>query len=358
MTAGPHPVHVHGAAVSMSWADRTKSLTDLIFDGVTAALADAGIAMDRVESVVLAAHDLIDGRSLSSMVTSPAAGAYLRDEIRLADDGLAALSLGAARIAAGEAEYSVVAAWGRASEGDPVAASRAAMDPFLVQPLGLGEIDVSAFRCTRWLATYPDRAGDRAASRRQRTARAGRNPRAHGGAHPLPYPLTDEDGPAWADIVAAAIIGRPPAPVRIAGIGHGTDLPSVGERDLLGMPALRAAAEAASAEAAIRIDALDLYEIDGMTLADEALALEALGLCAPGAGFATYAEADRVNRSGGSAAGWCYPAMGLVRFCEAFRQAGGRAGTAQHPAPVRTALATGSAPIGGQTQTAVILDAR
>ena len=45
----------------------------------------------------------------------PAAGAYLRDEIRHGDDGAAALQQPSC-VEAGEAERSIVAAWGRASE--------------------------------------------------------------------------------------------------------------------------------------------------------------------------------------------------------------------------------------------------
>ena len=359
MSTGQRSAFVHGAAVSMTWADASRSLTDLIFDGVSAALADAGIGMDQVDSVVLAAHDLIDGRSLSSMVTAPAAGAYLRDEIRLADDGLAALSLGAARVAAGESVFTVVAGWGRASEADFVSTSRAAMDPFMAQPLGLTEFDVSAFRLSRWLGTHPGRGADRAAAAEQRARRAGFNPRAVAGiglSHPMPHPIRVIEGPRWADVVAAAVIGAAPAPVRVAGVGHGTDMPEVGERDLLAMPALRAAAAMASAAAGIRWDGVDLYELDGMTLSDEVLSLEALGLCTPGDGFTAYAASDRINRSGGAGAGWCYPAMGLARFVEAYLQLTRKAGAVQYAPPARTALATGMAPIGGQTQTAVILE--
>jgi acetyl-CoA C-acetyltransferase len=94
--------------------------------------------MHDVDGVVIAAHDLIDGRSLSSMITGPAAGAHLRDEIRVSDDGLVAVSLAATRIQAAEASKVVVAAWGRASEGDVERLSRVAFDPVVTeQPLGL-----------------------------------------------------------------------------------------------------------------------------------------------------------------------------------------------------------------------------
>ena len=59
------------------------------------------------------------------MVTAPAAGAYLRDEIRSGDDGAAAFAAAVVRIEAGEASRSIVATWGRASEHDVGAVSRA-----------------------------------------------------------------------------------------------------------------------------------------------------------------------------------------------------------------------------------------
>ena len=118
----------------------------------------------------------------------------------------------------------------------------------------------------------------------------------------------------------------------------------MGDRDWLERPALRTAVEQALGEARLSLKDLDLFEIDGMTLADEALALEAIGLAEPGDGFGLYARSDRINPSGGSAAGWCYPAMGLVRFAECLLRldAGGKRG-----------VAVGSSPIGDQTQTAV-----
>ena len=76
-------VFIEGVAVEISWADRTRSLTELIFETVSKAVADAGEGWTGIDSVVLAAHDLVDGRSLSSMVTAPAAGAATRLAPRL-----------------------------------------------------------------------------------------------------------------------------------------------------------------------------------------------------------------------------------------------------------------------------------
>lgn len=334
----------------MSWADGSKSLEELIFAGVSSALATSGVAIDTIDSVVLAAHDMVDGRSLSSMVTAPAAGAYLRDEIRLSEDGLAALSLASARVAAGETEFSIVAAWGRASEGNYLKVSQASMDPFMEQAFGLTEADISALRLSRWLGAHGEHTTARARAAEVRYGRANRNPRAVDASAPLMrlnLPLQETDAPRYADVVIAAIIGAKASPFRIAGIGHGTDATLPGDREWLARPALRTAVDLSLADAGITLADIDLFEIDGMTLADEAISLEALGLAPPGDGFNLYTSSDRINQSGGSAAGWCYPAMGLVRFAEClYRLEGG----------VRRALAVGSSPVGGQTQTAVVVE--
>ena len=353
------PVYLHGAATSVGWGDSRRSLTDMIFATVTDALRQSDAHMDAVASVVIAAHDLIDGRSLSSMVTAPAAGSYLKDEMRVDEDGLVAASFAAARIEAGEARLSVVAAWGRASEGAPDSVSRVGFDPAFEKPLGLQELDISAVRLSAWLARYGDPGDSRAAATAARSMRAGRSPRAlrvPSRDSVLAYPLRQAEGPKWADIVVAMIIGAAPSPVRVGGVGHATDLPRPGERDLVGMPALRQSAEMALRGSARGIDSIDLFEIDGMTLVEEALALESLGLAAPGHAFEHYALAENVNRAGGSAAAWCYPAMGLMRLAECFHQLSGTAGATQLDTAPRRAMAIGSSPLGAQTHTAVVLE--
>lgn len=361
MAGSQHPsAYVHGVAVDVSWADDSASLTDLIFRGVTAALTDAGMTMDPVDSVVLAAHDLIDGLSLSSMVTSPAAGAYLRDEIRTTDDGLNALSLGAARIEAEESEWTVVAAWGRTSEGDYQHVSRYSFSPGLEQPFGLEDLSVSALRMSAWLGRYSGQAETRQAAMAARLKRAASNPRSLQGESrklSLQAPLQIADAPKPGDIVVAAVLGRKPSPLRIAGVGHGTDFPSVGDRNMLAMPALKAAALGAAKAAQTELGAFDLFEIDGATLCDEALGLEALGLAAPGEGFATLARDTRFNPSGGSASAWSYPTNGLVRFAEACFQLRGTAGASQLPGALKRALATGNSAVAAQTVAAVALEA-
>jgi hypothetical protein len=352
-------VYVQGFAVHVGWEEPELSLGDFIYRGVKAALADAQVDIAEIESVVLASHDLVDGRSLSSMVTAPPAGAYLRDEIRLSEDGLAALSLAAARIEAEETEYSIVAAWGRSSEGDHRQISRRSFDPGFVQPFGMDEMLASAMRMTAWLQRHPEAAADRPAAAARRAESASRNERAIGRPtrpQVLSFPLQPGDGPAVADLVVAVILGRRPTALRITGIGHGTDASAFGDRDVAGLRALRDAAAVATKAAGLDADRFDIYELDGMTLGDEAMALEAAGVAPAGRGLAVLGQDPRTNPSGGSAAAWAFPVNGLMRFAEACHQLRGTAGPVQLAGSPRTALVSGFSSVAAQAATAVALE--
>jgi hypothetical protein len=351
-------VYIEGVALEFSWADPTRSLTELIFSTVSKAVHDAGGTYDGIDSVVLAAHDLVDGRSLSSMVTAPAAGAYLRDEVRYSDDGAGAFAAAMARIEAGEAERSIVAAWGRASEHDVEELSRALFDRIFLAPLGLEELHISALNAQKWRLNGGDHSYAEAAQAR-RAAAAKSNPRAlhHGGRRSRPaYPLTEDHLPLWGDVVAAVVISGRPAAVKVKGLGLSSEPYWPGDRGLAKAPALRRAGERALSEAQISVDSIDLFEMDGMTLYDEAIALEAIGAAAAGQGMRKLATDARCNPSGGSMAGYGVPAMGLARIVEATLQLRGDAGPIQQARP-RTALASGLSVTAAQTQTVVILEA-
>jgi hypothetical protein len=336
-------VYVQGSSVRRTWRDSRRSLTELIFDCVAEALARAGRRAADVDSVVLAAHDLVDGRSLSSMVTAPAAAAYLKDEVRLADDAAVAFVLGSARIRSGSSRVTVVAGWGRASEGQPDRIANALFDPFFTRPLGMTELAVSALRASAALRAHPGYErwrGPVSAIRRSRTTPEGAWPAA-------PAPLRETELPCWGDVVAAAVLSSDPGPVEVRGVGMSTEAYQVGDRDLLGVPSLRSASAAALAMAGRPIAEVDVLELDGLTAFDDALALEAIGAATTGDGMRVLAERPRLNADGGSAAGYCAPAMGLVRICNAFQQLAVEEGS--------LALATGANVVAGQSHTAAVL---
>jgi len=350
-------VFIESAALDIGWRDETRNLSELIFRTVRRALDESREGLQGIESVVLAAHDLVDGRSLSSMVTAPAAGAYLRDEIRYGDDGAAALAAAVVRIEAGEATRSIVAAWGRASEHDVDALSKALFDPFVQGPLGLDELQVSALRAQSWVQAGGRRTDHAQAVARRRAAAAANARAVHDTTRSsVPsYPLTRDDLPVWADVVAAVVLSSKGGSVRVRGLGQASEPYAVGDRKLLAMPSARRACDLALAEAGMALTDLDLFELDGLTLLDEAILLEAIGLAAPGEGLSVLARDARINASGGGAAGYCAPTMGLARVVEAALQIQGRAGAVQRPG-VRRALAMGSSVVAAQTHTAVVLE--
>jgi acetyl-CoA C-acetyltransferase len=351
-------VFIDSAALEISWRDERRNLSELIFDTVRRAIDEGGRGMTGINSVVLAAHDLVDGRSLSSMVTAPAAGAYLRDEIRYGDDGAAAFAAAVVRVEAGEAERSIVAAWGRASEHDVDAVSRSLFGPLFGTPLGLEELHVSGMRAQSWIQAG-GRCENRAAATARRREAAQGNPRAlrkSGRVSEPSYPLSPDDLPQWADVVAAVIISSRPGGVKVSGMGQSSEPYAIGDRKLATMPGLARAAQQALAEAGIAATDCDVVEVDGLTLFDEAIALEATGFATKGNGLTVLAGDRRVNPSGGSAAGYCAPAMGLARIVEATLQLTRRAGANQLPV-ARRAIATGSSIVAAQTHTAVILEA-
>lgn len=342
-------VRVEGVGLRVGTLDRSLSLPELIFAVVSDALSDAGVTMDDVDSIVIAAHDLVDGRSLSSMITGPAAGAYLRDEIRVSEDGLVALSLGAARIEAGESVRTVVAAWGRASEGDPERTSRAGFDPFLEQPLGMSNDVVSALRASDYLRLFDGSSRMQAAQ--ARLDRAGVV--AKDLAKPV-YPLQVGETARSADVAAAVVLTSTGKGVRVTGLGHGTGAGRVADRSLSAPGAARDAVSVALTCAQRNVPDIQVVELCGRSLFDEVVLLEAAGLAPAGEGLAVYAQKQNISPSGGAAAGSCYPADGLVGFVSAVRQLRGEAGRAQvDPAP-RVGLVVAGSAVADQTVTAVV----
>ena len=336
-------VFLHGSAVTTSWADATKSLQDLIFDCVTAALNESQLKAAQLDAVVLGAHDLVDGRGLTNMVTAPAAAAYLKDETRLGDDGAAAFVLADARVRSGSVQTCLVAAWGRASEGPVDHIANALFDPFTTRPLAMTEIGVSGLRATRALVEHPGYLEHRDAA----LDRRGCWPTDPSRASAPPWPLRARELPFWSDVVVAAVLRAEPGPVEVLGVGMGTEPFELGDRDLLALPALRAASTQALNEAACDIAEVGVLELDGLTMFDEALALEAVGAAGPGCGMAGYATDHRLDPAGATGVGYCAPAMGLVRIA--------RAGRRLRECSADRALASGSSVVAAQSQAAVVL---
>lgn len=148
------------------------------------------------------------------------------------------------------------------------------------------------------------------------------------------------------DGAAAVVLTRGPAPVRIAGVGQGTDTLAVRHRpDLTSFSATQTAARAAFAMAGFGPERIDFAEVHDAFSPFELIALEDIGLVPPGkAGRATLDGETAldgrlpINPSGGlKARGHPLAATGISQVVELYWQLTGAASGRQLQG--RTALA-------------------
>ena len=360
---------IAGAAQSGYWLRGSPArLEDLIFETTRAALDDAGVSRDDVDSVVIAASDAVDGRCISSMLTAHAAGAYLKDEIKAADEGSFALIVAALRLLAGEFHTSLVVSWSKPSEGPYELIQTLSTDPFFHRPLGLNHVTSAALMASAYQKRFgPDEDApgnvvlkNRANGRRNRlisgaaevTAAEVRNSRY------VAYPLRAIEVAPPADGACALVLTTEERardlkqrPVYLRGMGWATETYYLGERDLTRFGALETAARRAYDMAGIGdpLSALDVAEVYDATAWHAMLAYEALGFCGPGESGA-FAKSGRLetNPSGGCLSAYPVFSAGLTRAIEAYLQVSGRAGEHQ----VRNAgvaLAHGATGMAGQS---------
>lgn len=152
------------------------------------------------------------------------------------------------------------------------------------------------------------------------------------------------------DGAAALVLTAEPAPVRIAGIGQGTDTLAVRYREsLVSFSATQAAAKAAYRMAGFGPERVEVAEVHDAFAPFELIALEDLGLVPPGkAGRATLAGETTldgrlpVNPSGGlKARGHPLAATGIAQIVEVFWQLMEKAGGRQVAARVGLAHSIG-----------------
>ena len=72
------------------------------------------------------------------------------------------------------------------------------------------------------------------------------------------YPLSADDLPRWADVVAAVIISSRPGGTKVSGMGQSSEPFAIGDRQLAAMPGLARAAQQASSEAKLAATDFDV----------------------------------------------------------------------------------------------------
>lgn len=377
----PDPVAIIGVHQTPYRADVSElSLEESIFQAVHRTLEDADLSLGDIESVVIASADLVDGRVISSMVTSGPAGCYWKDLLNVSSSGEHGLSLGCMRVASGLFRTSLVLTWGRSSEGPLDLVDTYALEPFYSRPVGVNSAIAGALQAQDYRQRYtpPEEVGAWVVVKNRKHGVD--NPLAHlresvsveqvRAAPLVAWPLGKLDLPPASDGVCGFVIasaetarrrGKPVAWVQ--GMAWASDSYWLGERDLASMPSLRIAARQAYDMAGIQdpMRDLDVLEVHDATSYQEILAYEALGLCEPGEGWrlvesGTTARGGTlpVNPSGGVLSSHPPFAAGAVRTAEAALQVMGRAEGRQVEG-ARRALAHASSGLAAQNNTVFIL---
>jgi acetyl-CoA acetyltransferase len=376
------PVGIIGIGmVPMKEAIMDRRLEEIIFEAASAALKDAGIDRSQVDNVVIAASDELDGRSISSMLTAAPAGAYLKDEIKVTDDGAFALTVGAMRILSGIFDVSLVVSWNKTSEIPIDSVMRMRFDPFFHRGLGLNHVTTTALLAHQYKQRYGLEEDIPAQIVVNNRKNALQNKNAHLreeisindvlNSNYVAYPIREKELAPLSDGAVAMVIAsektarklnRHDKLVTLKGFGWALDSYYLGERDITRWVSLETATAQAMKHADIKgINEIDVFECNDQSPYHELITLEGLGLSDYGKGANLVRSGEiainggrPVNPSGGAISSNPYFCTGLIRVAEAYLQAAGRAGGHQIDG-VRTALAQSTNGFAGQGNSVFIV---
>ena len=338
-------VAIVGVGITKPETTKDQTLCDMIFEASSLALSDAGMDCKDLESVVITASDLVDGISISSMVAATASGAYLKDEIKLADDGIFGLALAYLRIKSRQFSSSIVVSWSKCSQGSIVGVTNLNFDPFYTRPFVLNIITASALQAARYINKYEigEKEAAQVVVKNRRNAIS--NPYACLkkevtldevlSSQILAWPIKALDMSYFCDGACALVLANEDAaksltdsPIWIRGIGWSTDSYYLGDRELAELTSLQEASKTAYQMADIQNPAeeIDVAEVYDLTSYHQLMALEALGFCQLGEGGRFAADGILpINPSGGLISSNPYFASGLIRVAEGALQLKGEA---------------------------------
>ena len=346
-----------------------------------AALLDAGLAIDDIDGIVVAANDQLDGRAISIMMASGSVGGVGRDIVSTPSAAEHAFVLGALRIGSGQFRTQLIVAWSPLEVDSVADALKLGTDPYFHRALPLGELSASALQANalehsvpglrdvaisvvaknraHGMLAYPDRAP---APLEKVWIAAGKSkcwPLTEGMVSPPAYGLV---ALVLADQDFIAERGLD-APAWIQGTGWATEPGFLGDRDLAQLPSLSQAARQAYAAAGIEnpAAAFQIAELSDATPYQELISYEALGLCprerwAEAADKGRYARGGElpINLSGGALSFNPIYCAGLVSIAEAANQVRGCAGHHQAKLVTRS-LAHAASGFAMQYNTVVLL---
>jgi acetyl-CoA C-acetyltransferase len=325
-----------------TWSDRQH--IDLISEVVTRTLEGTGVRLDDVDFVIDSGSDFLDGRSISNCGFLGALGAHHKEESRVEEDGLWALTYAANKIASGSASIGLVVAYSKPSESDVRNFWTSLLEPFLQRPVGLDHESAAGLYAQRYLNAAGLKADDLQQVSRRAWEAAVDNPFVDVTEVPENQEFWNEDvaAPLRASDIARPVDGAvavllttaevadriTPKPVWLTGMGSAIDQHFLASREPDTLPACAAAAQSALRMAGVEsVRDFDIVEVSATSTVGELMVLEALGLADTYRGLEAYA-ADRpsINPSGGALPADVIMATGLVRLHEAASRLAGRTG--------------------------------
>jgi acetyl-CoA C-acetyltransferase len=343
---------------------------EMAFEAARSALDDASLSRGDIDTVLASGWDVLDGRTISDMHLVPAAGGYLKDSAKAADDGILSFVYGCMRIASGAFDTAVVVGHGHA-ESPTELVSNVVMDPFFYRPLGISVTTTLALQACAYAAHYgigEEQAADVVVKNR---AHGANNPYAHLrsavtrdqvlASEMVAWPLRELDcRPQSIGAVALVLAPEERAKrivsrwVTVDGVGWAAESYYIGAAELWRLGGLASAAQQAYRMAGISdpVAEIDVAEVHDITSYHELMAYEALGWAKEGGGGRLLNEgvtgmAGRlpVNPSGGALSTNLGAGTGLARVAEVALQLLGRADG--HQVKARTALAHGVSAVVG-----------
>ena len=374
-------ISVVGTAIHAPRDVRQRSLEEAMYAVTRGALLDAGLVIDDIDGIVVAANDQLDGRAISVMMASGSVGGVGRDILSTPSAAEHAFVLGALRIGAGQFRTQLVVAWSPLEVTSVADALKLGTDPYFHRALPLDDLSASALQAVALensIAGLRDVALDIVVKNRAHglLAHPDRAPAPMekawiAGGRPRCWPLTEGMVSAPAYGLVALVLAHEdsvderalPAPAWIQGLGWATEPGFLGDRDLAQLPSCMEAARQAYDAAGITDPgtAFQLAELSDATPYQELLAYEALGLC-PRQGWAEAGRNGRfgrggtlpVNLSGGALSFNPVFCSGLASIAEAANQVRGRAGLHQARG-VKRALAHAASGMAMQYNTVAVL---
>jgi acetyl-CoA acetyltransferase len=342
------PVHIVGLGATTFVEEHDAMQDELVFEAVRAALSDCGLRKQDAGIAVMASMDVMDGRSISSGLSTAASGGYLNDSYRVEGDSGVALAAAAEAVAAGDVEVAIAVGvhHPETRSADPGArrafleqVSNHGFDPHFDRPVGLTAEAVYAMHAAHALQhgwTTVEALADLAAAEMTEGAGRPRSVRPAATAAdviastPVAWPLHDLMLPARSSGVVAIILASPARAgrslgrsARLTGIGRATGAYTWGGRWLTdpGGPTRRATDMAYAQAGLQRAEGeIDVLELTAPTPALHQPYLEALGLGSGSAGT----HPGVVNASGGARSNFPGLANGALRLLEVVEQLGER----------------------------------